>query len=230
MRKANKILIMTLALVFCFSLTAQAALISTGTINIKADTAGSTEGLGDFTGVLEYFFDNTDATLGQLVVKLTNTTPVGGGFITGFLMNNPDPITSITGFSAPNSTWQQLGLSVNGESGNPFGDFDFGAALDGDFLGGGSPNNGIAVSVTGSFTFDFLGSALNNLTTQSFVQALSTDPPSAFGPEFFLARFKGIETGAGSDKVPAVVTPIPGSLLLLGTGILGLVGFRKKLQ
>lgn len=208
---------------------AQATIISTGLINIKANTAGSTEGLGDFTGRLEYFYDDFDSTVGLLVVELTNTTPVGGGFLTGFLMNNPGAIISITGLAASNSTMQLLGLSDNGESGDPFGNFDFGAALDGDFLGGGSPNDGIAVTSNGSFIFDFVGVALNGLTTQSFIEALSTDPPSSYGPEFFLARFKGITIGSGSDKVPAVVVPIPGSLLLLGTGLLGLVGLRRKL-
>ena len=211
-------------------LAAQAALISTGSIDIAANTAGSTEGLGDFTGSLEYFYDDANSALGQLVVKLTNTTPVGGGYLTGFLMNNPDPITSITVFSAPNASWQQLGLSNNGQSANPFGDFDFGAALGGNFEGGGSPNAGIAVSSTGTFSFDFTGSSLNALTTLSFVQALSTDPPSTYGPEFFVARFRGIDFGAGSDKVPGVVVPLPGTLLLLGSGILALVGLRKKLQ
>ena len=222
-------LLVVLGFLVALPLAAQASLISTGSVNIAANTAGSTSGLGDFTGVLEYFYDNSNSAIGQLVVNLTNTTPVGGGYLTGFLMNNPDPITSITGFSAPNATWQQLNLTNNGLSGNPFGDFDFGAALGGGFLGGGSPNNGIAVSSTGTFTFAFAGSALNNLTTLSFVQALSTDPSSAYGPEFFLARFRGIDFGAGSDKVPAVVVPLPGTLLLLGSGILGLMGFRKKL-
>lgn len=211
-------------------LAASAALISTGSINIAAYMPGSTEGLGDFSGSLEYFYDDADAAIGRLVVKLTNTTPVGGGYLTGFLMNNPDPITSISGFAAPNATWQQLGLSDNGLSGNPFGDFDFGAALDGDFLGGGSPNDGIAVFDTGTFTFDFAGTALDALTTLSFTQAFSTDPPgSTYGPEFFLARFKGIDAGAGSDKVPAAVVPIPGTLILLGSGILALVGLRRQL-
>ncbi len=163
------------------------------------------------------------------MVKLTNTTPVGGGYQTGFLMNNPNLLTSITGFSAPNATWQQLGLTNNGLSGSPFGDFDFGAALGGNFLGGGSPNDGIPVSSTGTFSFALAGSALNSLTTLSFMQALSTDPPSAYGPEFFLTRFRGIDFGAGSDKVPAVVVPLPGTQLLFGSGILALMGLRKKL-
>lgn len=230
MRKINKIIIMVLALVFCFAMTAQSTIISTGTVNISGNMAGSTEGLGNFAGILQYFYNDADATIGQLVVDLTNTTPAGGGYLTGFLMNNPGAITSITGVSFPNATWQQLGLSNNGESGNPFGDFDFGAALGGDFLGGGSPNAGIPVGSTYNFTFNFSGALLNGLTTQSFVNALSTDPPSAYGPEFFLARFKGITIGAGSDKVPGVVVPIPGSLLLLGSGLLGLMGIRRKLS
>ena len=54
--------------------------------------------------------------------------------------------------------------------------------------------------------------------------------PSGYDPQFFVARFRGFEHG-GSDKVPGVVVaPIPGSLLLLGSGLLGLFGLRRKLS
>jgi hypothetical protein len=230
MLKFSKILIVAITLVFCCSLAVQAALISTGQINIVSDPSQSTDNLGTFTATLEYFFDNANSAIGELkVINLANTGS-DDGKITGFVMNNPGAISSITTFTTTNANFLQLGMSNNGVPGNPFGDFDFGAALGGDFLGGGSPNGGIHVGFADSFTFDFSGAALNTLTTQSFINALSNNPATGKNAQFFLARFRGF-TPDGSDKVPAiVVAPIPGSLVLLGSALLGLVGWRRKLS
>ena len=58
-----------------------------GSVDIFSDGANSTEGLGEFTGTLDYAFD-ADADLGLLTVTLTNTSdPDNGGFLTGFLYN-----------------------------------------------------------------------------------------------------------------------------------------------
>ena len=98
---------------------------------------------------------------------LTNTSPlVNDGFITGFVMNNPGPITSIDSISFTNTNFDLLpgaapvAMSNNGVSGSPFGDFDFGAALGREFFEAAvAPMAGIAVNASGNFTFNFRDTA-----------------------------------------------------------------------
>ena len=199
--------------------SAQAALI-------QGNTAASTGNTGsNFSGTLLYAA-NAAGTAAMLTVDLLNTTPAGvGGFLTGFLMNNPDE-TKITGITAYTTTtnFTQIGLSANGANGAPFGDFDFGAALDANWEGGGAPSAGLAPGSVGSFTFVFSGANLGTLTDQSFVSALSVGPG---GGQFFVARFRGLIDG-GSDKVPAMAVPEPGTSAMLLAGLVAMIGVGAR--
>jgi len=73
---------------------------------IVGNVAGSTEGLGNFTGNLAYSF--TDANNAQLIVPLTNTTPAGGGFITAFAFNNPGGKITGVSLASTSSTFDIL--------------------------------------------------------------------------------------------------------------------------
>ena len=209
---------------------------SSQALTILGDETISTTGLGDFEGEFTYSFSGeTSATLS---VELTNTTPLPAAeaYIAGFVFNNPG---SITGVSFSDTYFQLLGATSfnNNVSGSPFGDFDIGAALGGDFLGGGSPNNGIPIGSTKTFSFGLTGTGLHLLTEQSFVNELSYFDNG--GPrQFFLVRIKGIkdvaglDLGEGSDKVPATtdgngVIPEPATMILLGSGLLGLAFFGR---
>ena len=175
-------------------------------IAIAGDTANSTEGLGDFTGFLSYEFIIGEA--GVLTVELTNTTPGNNrGWITGFIFNidSGDPDASAR-FEKGTHPF----LDAPGQNGNPFGNpFLGGAALGGNWIDGGIPEDGIAMGDTGIFTFEIEATDAVSLTAVSFLGG-----PYEFN---FIVRLRGFIDGA-SDKVPAV--PAPGALALLGLGAL----------
>ena len=178
------------------------------TISIFADTFNSEFGLGDFTGSIEYEYEMGD--MGLLTVILNNTSDVDNtGWITGFVFNfgteDKSAIAALTGATHPFK-------DAPGENGQPYGDpFMAGASLGGDWQGGGggSPELGIGVGKSGTFSFDITATDADILSAGSFLQG-----PFDFN---FIVRFLGF-TDEKSDKVPAV--PAPGALALLGLGAL----------
>ncbi len=155
------------------------------------------EGLGAFTGSMEWSYLGGDT--GSLTVTLTNTSPAGnGGFLTGFVFN-VRPAVSVV-YDGAMDGWS----AVFDESAVPFGVFDTGAALGGDWLGGGSPLGGLGVGSTWSFGFSVTGesSVLAAIVAHDFF-----DESAGIG---FAARFRGFADG-GSDKVTSTL-PGPATL------------------
>lgn len=173
---------------------------------------------GDFSGSLNYAA--SDANNATLIVQLTNTSPAAnGGYITGFLFNNPSSlISAIPSYSFSDGDFNMHFVN-DGVNGAPFGQFDIAASLGknpgSDFADGGNPADGITVGGTGTFTFNLTGSSLDSLTDASFV-----------GSNDFYVRFRGFDNEQ-SDKVPPV--PEPMTMLLFGPALLGLIGIKKKL-
>ncbi|MBU4477907.1 MAG: PEP-CTERM sorting domain-containing protein [Candidatus Omnitrophica bacterium] len=201
---------------------------------IMADIANSTAGLGNFEGTLTYSAGS--ATNATLVISLKNTSS-SGGYLTAFVLNNPfNSISGIPTWSFTNEDFNKLFVNA-GIKGEPYGYFDIGASLGtnlhSNFADNGPPTKGIAAGVTETFTFNLAGSGLDGLTEQSFIDALSTGGSSYYGPQFFVARFRGIPVGEGSDKVPAKTNgepvPEPATMLLLGPALMGLAATRKKI-
>ncbi len=199
-------------------------------IAIDGNGAQSTSQLGNFSGKLTY--DALSATSATLTVQLTNTSnPANGGFITGFVFNNPGNALTGASLTASNANFVLLGGPnfQNSINGAPFGSFDMGAALGGNYLGGGSPLGGLAVGQNGTFNFSLTGTHLNSLQVGDFVSARSdVQKGGGGGAQFLAVRFRGFANG-GSDKVPGVPvsggpvgaplpTPEPTTLLLAGMG------------
>ncbi len=199
--------------------------------------------LGDFTGSLDY-----NSTTHTITVTLTNaSSTLPGGMITGFAFNLPNQPGNVTGVTytaqGPHGTlFSLLGGPSFSNSVNvaPYGDADIGAALDGDWLGGGNPNQGLAIGQTGTYTFQLTGNAtyLNALTAQAIFDTQTNGGGEAAN---FLVRFRGFDNG-GSDKVPAVEgdtippesggspeIPEPATIAVLGAMAgLGALGYRVR--
>lgn len=200
------------------ALTSLAA-ASSACASLSFSSSNSLEGLGSYTGSMTWTYGGLGSGAGSLAISLTNTSPQeNGGFLTGFAFNVVDGVgLSLT--NAPNSTW----LGISNIPANPFPNFDFGAALEGNWLGGHSPNPGIAAGSTRTLTFSVLG---NDALLASLSDASFFDTSNGYG---FAARFRGFRDG-GSDKVmgDVIVTPLPQTLGLAGAGVLGLVLFRRR--
>jgi hypothetical protein len=188
---------------------------SASVIQIASNADAAQYGYGEFTGTIE--FSATAFNEGNLTISLTNTSdPSNGGYITGFLfnINSADSNANASLISTLHPTMLPV---PPGESGNPFGDFDAGAAISGSFLGGGSPTTGIGVGATGVFEFLITASDAVSLTAMSFI----TGP----NEHNFVTRFRGFGDGE-SDTVPGKLVPAPGALCLLLGGLFA--GGRRR--
>lgn len=205
------------AAVISMSLLAGAA--TADSVDIQGLAAASTEQTGaTYSGSMVYSF--ISGSTGELTVSLTNDTPGSvGGFLTGFLFR-ADAVSGASLNSANPTTFGNIGSA----SGAPFGMFDGGAALGGNFLGGGNPSNGLGLGESGTFTFSVTSADAATLSAIDFLG--STDEPG------FLVRFRGLADD-GSDKVPGgggsvdVAVPLPGAGALAAAG-LALVGLRRR--
>jgi len=184
-------------------------------IQFTSDNALSTEALGSYDGSLDY-----DPSQARLTLTITNTSPAAnGGYLTGvaFRIDSTDA-SAMAVLSSSTVPFQ----NVANASAAPFGTYDAGAALGGNWLGGGSPQAGIAVGETGTLAFSITASDSAALTAIDFLEV-----SSVAGPDF-VVRFRGFADG-GSDKVPGrpdEVVPSPGVLGVLGG--LGILARRRR--
>ncbi len=166
---------------------------------IAIGTGYQLEGLGYFSGTLDYVASSsTRASLTLLINNLPTTAT--GGRITGVAFNVPTGATfsSMTS-TAPNSSFEKLDPSSNDVETTGLGDFDFGSSIGGSWLEDSSANAGIAVGSSGTFVFNFRGSNLDTLSTLSFINAVAPGN-TASPPQFMAVRFRGFTLSTGSSR------------------------------
>jgi len=176
-----------------------ASAASADTFNLVGSSADSTEGLCNFSALLEYNAA-ADGLSGILTVSIENTTdPAIGGKLTGFLFNHASTDSGATVTLLPGSTHPAFKFAKG--NGQPFGmNYKAGAALGGNWQGGGNPNPGISVGHIGEFSFLVTANDAGSLSAADFASG-----PHAFN---FVVRFRGLDDG-GSDKVPGVPSETP---------------------
>jgi hypothetical protein len=216
----RKISIVIIAAVFCFL----GAPTLSSAVSIEGDGP-----LGDFTGSFTY--TSISETESTIEVELTNTSPMSnGGYLTAFAFNIPSGYITDVSLSSTDDDFGLLGDPgfYDEVKGVAYGYYDIGASVTDQFLGGGGPSPGIPVGTTETFTFYLAGTDLDMLDVWDFLDEMSVNASPGQGAQLFLARFRGFDDG-GSNKTPGRVVPIPGALWLLGSGLIGLAGFRRKL-
>ena len=140
-------------------------------------------------------------------VSYTTLAVTAKGFISG----------AGSGADTDISTYWQVFVDKNLTGGNGGLTFDFVAHTD----------NGVQYGVINPNADGFTGSNLYE-TTATYVMTFSGDPGDLSG---FYIRLQNLGLdGKGSLKAPETYVPIPGAVWLLGSGLIGLVGLRRKMS
>ncbi len=209
--------------------TSTAALAALATVALAGSaTAGLTtatyaganglENMGAFTASVTY--DYTSGTTASLTITLTNTTSQSyGGYITALALSSQAGSVVTSMVSSSSNSFKAL---VGPVSTSPFGDFEAGAATGGSWNGGGTPQNGIGIGQSATFTFIMSGSVVD-LTMLSASDVLRTQVGLGSG---LAVRFRGMDNG-GSDKVLGFFIPGPGGLVAVAMGM-GVARRRRR--
>lgn len=215
---------------------AVATLIGTATTANAAPMLFNLEGenYGELGASVLFTYTGLSHLTGRVDVQVTNTSTAYDPRLTGFAFNLPGNVWALTSFTSSLSGWTGDYDRNDVDSPGQFGFYDI-AGLTGSNLNGGSPNYGIARTVTANFSFNLLGIGMMGLTESSFLNLLSNDPgrPNE-DTQYFIARFQRVGAGGNLSDVatpgdpPTSSVPEPTTLMLTGLGLLGLAALRRR--
>lgn len=195
------------------------------------------EQYGDLGASVLFTYTGLSYLTGRVDVSVTNTSTAYEPRLTGFAFNLPGTVLALTGFNSSLGGWTRSYDRNDINTPGQFGYYDI-AGLTGSNFNGGSPNYGIARTVTANFSFSLLGIGMMGLSESSFLNLLSSDPGSPNEDrQYFIARFQRVgERGGLSDVAtpggpatpPTTSVAEPTTLMLAGLGLLGLAALRGR--